>query len=64
MQYKIGDLVVLKSGGPVLTVEKDKIQDSPHIYCIWFRDGSVFKQNFHPDTLEKWLEKPAINANG
>ena len=49
-QFNIGDVVMLKSGGPNMTVEH--IDDDPVlIYCAWF-DGKEKKQNsFPPDAL-------------
>jgi uncharacterized protein YodC (DUF2158 family) len=53
-QFKIGDQVALKSGGPRMTIES--IGDAGLIYCVWFSGNDVRRQNFHPDALESWEE--------
>lgn len=49
--FQIGDLVVLKSGGPTMTVEDPWIGDRG-IQCAWF-DNIGHKQtgHFKPDVL-------------
>lgn len=47
--FKIGDTVVLKSGSPIMTVEK--VKDSS-ISCIWFDGTKKLDSSFPPDTLE------------
>ena len=51
-QFNIGDVVVLKSGGPKMTVEHvDRVPQI--ILCSWF-DGKEKKQDsFSPDALER-----------
>jgi uncharacterized protein YodC (DUF2158 family) len=41
-QLQIGDTVVLKSGGPVMTVSHMTMltSDDPHCTCVWFDDDS------------------------
>jgi uncharacterized protein YodC (DUF2158 family) len=34
--FKVGDVVVLKSGGPQMTV--DEIRTSKSVHCMWFND--------------------------
>ena len=49
-KLKIGDVVCLKSGGPLMTVETCGT-DGPNVGCIWF-DGATIKQfPFHEDCL-------------
>jgi uncharacterized protein YodC (DUF2158 family) len=55
-KFKSGDLVVLKSGSPTMTVKEydltaGKLSET-ELWCIWF-DGSEKKSaKFHHDTLE------------
>lgn len=49
--YAVGDLVVLKSGGPVMTV----FEISPnglHVNCNWFVGGKLNRGNFPMAILE------------
>jgi uncharacterized protein YodC (DUF2158 family) len=57
--FKIGDTVVLKSGSPIMTVEKvraavdsGKIKTDASISCIWFDGTKKLDSSFPPDTLE------------
>jgi len=58
IQHKIGDVVILKSGGPPMTVHN--IGDytnyglNPGVLCVWFVDAKKVEDVFHPDTLEKY----------
>ena len=52
--FKVGDLVQLKSGGPVMTIEK--INNAESIFCVWFRDVELTSANFLQDTLELFEE--------
>ena len=50
MKFKIGDVVVLKSGGPQMTVTGSSEGD--RALCSWFIDGAQSKGAFHEDALE------------
>jgi len=52
MNWKEGDVVRLKSGGPAMTVErvKDK-QGIKSIRCSWFDGSKKMDALFHPDAL-------------
>ena len=55
---KIGDTVQLKSGGPIITV--NKIEENGEIYCKWFAGehfDKVYHDYFQPDTLQL-IDKP------
>ncbi len=53
MKFNIGDVVRLKSGGPVMTVSKADIGDSM-VDCIWFdTTGKKFTSSFDEATLEE-----------
>lgn len=53
-EFKNGDIVRLKSGGPEMTVN-DLLAgcDPPEINCSWFNGGKHESAKFHPDTLER-----------
>ena len=40
IDFKIGDLVTLKSGGPIMTVEAVQGTD-PKVSCVWFQIVAV-----------------------
>jgi uncharacterized protein YodC (DUF2158 family) len=47
MKFKVGDIVQLKSGGPLMTIES--AQDDGTYWCVWFSSkgdetkGGAFK---------------------
>jgi len=45
---KIGDIVVLNSGGPNMTVENI---DGEKIVCLWFTDNGCKQENFKKEML-------------
>ena len=49
---KEGNLVVIKTGGMLMTVERVR-GDGKSIECVWFVNGDLHRDNFHPDTLMK-----------
>lgn len=55
---KIGDVVILKSGGPIMTVHNmgDYSPMGPKngVNCIWFDGAKKMSDVFHPDTLERY----------
>jgi uncharacterized protein YodC (DUF2158 family) len=50
-QFKIGDVVVLKSGGPKMTV--NAILPNGRFMCAWFVGATPHKEQFNTDALEK-----------
>ena len=47
-----GDLVILKSGGPVMTVAFLRT-DNRHIHCEWFDEDVVLQSHtFRPESLK------------
>jgi uncharacterized protein YodC (DUF2158 family) len=55
-EFKIGDIVELKSGGPKMTVTGATTSDK-EIGCKWFAGGKLNYEFFPPDSLEKVKEK-------
>lgn len=52
MKFKIGDVVVLKSGGPEMTVEN--IDEQGNVTCTWFdKDNNRKTETFKEEMLEK-----------
>jgi len=51
--FKVGDVVVLNSGGPKMTIESI---DSEGCFCRWFIENKVEVGTFKAETL-----KPAPN---
>jgi len=58
MDLKVGDVVVLKSGGPKMTIKKIepvKLIDSDHDivmgYCTWFENEQLQSKMFPLETL-------------
>jgi uncharacterized protein YodC (DUF2158 family) len=50
MEIRAGDVVVLKSGGPDMTVESI---EGLLARCVWFLSGELKRGNFPLSTLEK-----------
>lgn len=53
--FNIGDIVVLKSGGPLMTVAGRFISNSGHLMidAVWFTAGNRNLCGFHSDTIVK-----------
>lgn len=53
MDFKEGDEVQLKSGGPVMTVEHSEIWNGkPRVRCVWFFKDEKKQDYFSPATLK------------
>jgi uncharacterized protein YodC (DUF2158 family) len=53
-EFKPGDVVVLKSGGPKMTVEQigNNNFDRPTVWCDWFEGNKKVSDTFPPTSLE------------
>ncbi|MDB5897694.1 MAG: putative small protein [Ramlibacter sp.] len=51
-----GDTAVLKSGGPVMTVQA---RSQNLAYCSWFEDGKLHHGTFSVDSLQRQPVAPA-----
>jgi uncharacterized protein YodC (DUF2158 family) len=54
--FKPGDVVQLKSGGPKMTVEQvgqDAVLMNPAVWCSWFVGTRLQKEVFSPDALDR-----------
>jgi len=61
MEFQPGDEVVLKSGGPAMTVERiglDQKTQENVVFCVWFHSEGkrqiVNRDTFCPVTLKKY----------
>lgn len=62
-KFNKGDLVVLKSGGPSMTVEKEIISPSTSFFngsyrCQWFAGKKLDSGIFPEESLDKFTPKP------
>jgi uncharacterized protein YodC (DUF2158 family) len=58
--FKPGDLVVLKSGGPVMTVDSiDQLADYGNIACVWFAGAKRETASFRKESIEPAPPKAA-----
>lgn len=50
MDFKVGDVVQLKSGGPRMTIEavSENLVD-----CVWFEKNKIDRNAFNPTLLSK-----------
>ena len=56
--FKVGDVVRLKSGGPLMTVQQATYADN--IMCTWFGENNKrMSEGFHPRTLQKIVPEGA-----
>jgi uncharacterized protein YodC (DUF2158 family) len=53
-QWQPGDLVGVKSGGPIMTVARI---DAGRVFCEWFDGSGPRKGDFAPVVLEKRLSQ-------
>ena len=53
-EFKVGDTVRLKSGGPIMTVIRaGDVEGEARVWCAWFADDNERKQTgFPPEAIE------------
>jgi uncharacterized protein YodC (DUF2158 family) len=56
MKFKIGDVVILKSASPAMTIHEigdfSPFGPNPGLKCVWFDNTKKMEGVFHPDTVE------------
>lgn len=58
MSFAIGNVVILKSGGPLMTVTHvgNNQGGTPQVWCSWFANNEPKNTTFHPDALNLYVE--------
>lgn len=51
-----GELVCLKTGGPLMTVEHLADTDTDLISCVWMVDGLIHRDSFHINHLNHLIK--------
>jgi uncharacterized protein YodC (DUF2158 family) len=55
-QFAIGDVVILRSGGPMMTIHNigdySPVGPNPGLLCVWFDNGKKEEDVFHPNAVE------------
>lgn len=62
-QFSVGDVVVLKSGGPKMTVSEVGV-DEGQIKCVWFDNMKRETALFNPDTLSNTHSAEVVQKSG
>ncbi|MDA5481841.1 DUF2158 domain-containing protein [Yersinia intermedia] len=57
-EFKAGDIVKLKSGGPDMTVKVFLSSQGNSFLCQWFAGKKLEQGYFKPDSLELVVPKP------
>ena len=52
MEFKEGDVVKLKSGGPLMTIQSTDMDDPNEILCCWFVNDKPVVDSFYAEMLE------------
>lgn len=54
MDFKAGDVVKLKSGGPLMTVDSvGNYSGVKKVLCVWFENSNRYTNLFVPESLLK-----------
>jgi uncharacterized protein YodC (DUF2158 family) len=64
IQFKAGDVVRLKSGGPKMTVTQigeRALIGGLAVWCVWFDGQKKFEDTFTPEALEVADDSPRGN---
>jgi uncharacterized protein YodC (DUF2158 family) len=68
-EFKVGDIVKLKSGGPEMTVEREFVnydtkKTTGRYECQWFAGKKLESGQFQEDSLELAPAKNSAEASG
>ena len=52
--FKVGDVVQLKSGGPLMTISQigADVNGRPRVWCDWFDGNKMANALFPPESLQ------------
>ena len=70
MEFKLGDLVRLKSGGPLMTVEQvgeRAMTGGEAVWCVWFEtvgNKQLMKRETFPPVVLEYSSTPSIGVVG
>lgn len=54
VQWKKGDVVMLNSGGPKMTISNvGTVHGTPTIWCVWFDGTKKIEDTFAPESLRE-----------
>ena len=64
-EFQPGDVVVLKSGGPKMTVDQtgDDSLGRAAVWCDWFEGNKKISDTFPPTSLEKAKPEKRVVAD-
>jgi uncharacterized protein YodC (DUF2158 family) len=68
-ELKMGDVVMLKSGGPKMTIANiseprpGPVPPAKWVRCIWFDGSNIYEYSFDSTGLVKVPDKPAPRKN-
>lgn len=60
MNLQAGDVVLLKSGGPLMTIVGNHPENAEAVVCQWFKEDEVKSDTFFKIALKKY-NPPRIN---
>ena len=64
-EFKIGDILQLKSGGPKMTIEKiDQFLGQTSVHCQWFAGGKLSNGEFLPELLVRVADEKKEESQG
>ena len=63
--FKPGELVQLKSGGPIMTVDwvgEDAMTHYPSVACVWIEGNKKYGEKFSPHILEHYKPPSSVRV--
>ena len=64
MQFEVGDVVELRSGGPAMTVMGHDDDEPPRLACSYFRGDELTTLGFDPGVLAMSPDKDRYSPSG
>ena len=59
MKYKIGDVVRLKSGGPMMTV----VHSNKCVHCVWYTKDLLLESSYFDPDVICFVEQVSLKKN-